>query len=255
MRITHIITAIIISLMLFSCSSDSTNPSKTKDYLPFDIGNYWIYNIYELDGNSNPIKHLGVDSIIVAGTKTIFDKTGYELHVFRNDVIYDTLYYHIDVDAKSLSQYQYSAKDSIPYFNQWIEIINVSDDTWTAAQASSQNYKIIYSDTTVAVEVILVYNGKYEGEKNISVDNKQYETIHISNKLDTKIEFEYIDVSDTTNINITHATNMDFYLSDGIGIVMQTFRPHKKIINNVPTYYNGWQRQLIRSAIFAEISE
>jgi hypothetical protein len=233
-------------LLLFSCSDNSTEPTKEKNYLPFDIGNYWIYEVKELDGGSNPINNLGMDSMVVVGAITMNDRSGVELHVFRDGVRFDTLY--LSVEGESLYQHRDESTDNIPNFDKWLEVINQSGDTWFMHRFTSDNYEYLFGDTTLKVDAEFVYNGYYHGPKKVFIPSTiiEYETLHFSNKLDTKIEFEYILDSVKTDYNIIHTLNMDFYLSDGIGIVNQTYRPSIMYINNQPTYYNGWQRQMIR---------
>jgi len=243
----HLYLLILASLLILSsCSDNSTDPKVEKDYLPFKIGNYWIYEVYELDGGSNPIKNLGTDSMIVVGNITLNDRSGVELHVFRDGVRFDTLY--LSVEGDCLYQHRDESTDMIPGFDQWLEVINPDEDSWFMHRFSSESYEYVFADTTLYVNAEFVYNGYYQGYKNVLIPStvKEYETLHFSNKLDTKIEFEYMVDSVKTDYKIIHTLNMDFYVSDAVGIVVQTFRPSIMFINNQPTYYNGWQRQLIR---------
>jgi hypothetical protein len=246
MKYHLLLLALATSILIISCSDNSTEPTKEKDYLPFSIGNYWIYEVKELDGGSNPIKDLGIDSMVVVGEATMNERAGVELHVFRDGVRFDTLY--LSVEDGSLFQHRDESTDMIPGFDKWLEVINLSGDTWFMHRFSSENYEYVFNDTTLKVEAQFVYNGYYHGPKKVFIPStiKEYETLHFSNKIDTKIEFQYIVDSVKTDYNIIHALNMDFYVSDGIGIVNQTYRPSIMYINNEPTYYNGWQRQMIR---------
>ena len=247
---------VIMLLVLASCSEDTTEPTDEKDYFPLSKGNYWIYNVYELDANSNPIDLIGTDSIIVSAITEINDKNGYELLVFRNKVIFDTLYYY--TKDNSIYQYLDESTDSIPGLSEWFEIINTGGDTWFIHQEESEEYEISFDDSTVTTNAFFVYNGKYHGPQKISIEDKEYQTIHTSYKADTKKEFEYIFSGDTSKVEIIHARNMDFYVSDAIGIVIQTLRPGNTIIktsNQSPYYpqktyeHNGLKRELIRYMI------
>ena len=240
--------SILISAMiiLISCSDDSNNPSVDKDYFPYNIGNYWIYEVKELDGGSNPINDIGIDSLVVVGKTIINEKQAAILHVFRNDMIFDTLY--LSVENESLYQLRDESTDWIPGFYEWIEVINLSNDNWFMYRYSSEYYQYEYDDTIYTAEAQFVYNGFNNGQKNVLIPStvEEYETLHFSNKLDTKIEFDFMLDSVKKYVSIIQNLNMDFYMSDGIGMVLQTYRPSIQFINNEPNYFNGWQRQLIR---------
>lgn len=248
------ILILLITIFVFaSCSEDNTEPTDKKDYFPLKQGNYWIYSVYELDANSNPIKLIGTDSIVVSANKEINDKNGYELLVFRDKAIFDTLYYYSE--DNSIYQFLDESTDSIPGLNEWFEIINTGGDSWFIHTEESEEYEISFDDSTVTTNAYFVYNGKYHGQQKLSIENNEYQTIHTSYKADTKKEFEYIFSGDTSKVEIIHARNMDFYVTDAVGIVMQTLRPGSTIIktsDQSPYYpqktydHNGWKRELIR---------
>jgi hypothetical protein len=246
MNIRTAFITIIITLTILSCSDNSTTPTKEKDFFQMKAGNYWIYEVFELDGNSYPINKLGEDSIVVAKTNNINDRQGVELHIFRDLAIYDTLFF--SVDGQSIYQYRDETTDSIPGFDEWLKIVDLSGDKWFMHRFSSYNYQFDFEDTTFTCDAQFVYNGFYNGTKKILIPSNliEYETIYTSVKIDAKIEFDHIHDSIKTTFLMVQNNYTDYYLSDGIGLVMQTYRPSTRYINNQSINFNGWQRQLIR---------
>jgi len=82
---------IVLALLVFSCEKEEQTTPQTNSptlpeasaYWPMEIGNYWIYEIFEIDTNGRETPTGRMDSLYISGTETING----------------TLYYHFEGDV------------------------------------------------------------------------------------------------------------------------------------------------------------
>ena len=87
---------LFIGMITYSCKKDdpeeNLKPFPAADYMQLKIGNYWVYQSYQLDsaGNENPMSN--VDSLIIIGDTTI---NGYK-YFKKLSVLHDHVSYMRD---------------------------------------------------------------------------------------------------------------------------------------------------------------
>ena len=89
---------VIIAFLLVSCEDSGTSTiSKTTHYLPLKVGNYWIYNTYEIDQNLKIIAGTqAIDSMVIVAEGNFYGRKSYKMVNFRNGSPVDTSYYYSD---------------------------------------------------------------------------------------------------------------------------------------------------------------
>ena len=56
----------VIAFVLFSCSNNGVTPEESiAQFSNLEVGNYWIYEWYELDPSGNETQLPEVDSVII----------------------------------------------------------------------------------------------------------------------------------------------------------------------------------------------
>lgn len=91
----------LVVFFTFSCKNESAiqedSISVAPDYYPMAIGNYWVYNYYEVDSNGDEILILENDTVIVVGDTLIkgmqFFKISERLYATSKEkrIVYRTL--------------------------------------------------------------------------------------------------------------------------------------------------------------------
>ena len=71
-----------LSLLFVSCKkeekgTDQTPITKASDYFPMSVGNYWVYEMFEIDTNGNEVNMGWLDSIYVSEKEVIRGETYY----------------------------------------------------------------------------------------------------------------------------------------------------------------------------------
>lgn len=85
---------------LFSCEKDNKQ-EQTEDsiseYLPMSVGNYWIYQIYDIDLDGNEYQTVSLDSAIISKDTLINGNKYFRFDYFEcnpiNTYLLDTIYY------------------------------------------------------------------------------------------------------------------------------------------------------------------
>ncbi len=103
-----------LAMLVFSCNCNdddaATNPTPATEYLPLNIGNYWVYQWYIIDTLGNEtIYGNTLDSIYISGDTVINGNTYavMEGRQFNSDILY---FY------RDSSGYLVSANSSVPLF-------------------------------------------------------------------------------------------------------------------------------------------
>lgn len=75
-----------ILLAMISCKKESTETNQTKatsDYLPLAIGNYWVYETFEIiDGKKNVFE---TDSLVITGDTTMWGGKYFRVETYRKN--------------------------------------------------------------------------------------------------------------------------------------------------------------------------
>ena len=69
----NLVSLVFLTLVFLSCQKNVKNDLEViiDNYLPLEIGNYWIYNVYKTDSLGNEIASDIYDSVVVVQTEWI----------------------------------------------------------------------------------------------------------------------------------------------------------------------------------------
>jgi hypothetical protein len=119
--------------ILTSCQKNDENPlQKKSDYLPLEIGNYWVYEHYKIDTLGNETKLSWVDSIVIK-RDTIIGNNKYYIHegIMFNigwrviEIVRDSFKYLVNDKGKIL----FSENNFSDILNFEFECFNDTNDT------------------------------------------------------------------------------------------------------------------------------
>lgn len=70
------------NLLFVSCKKEEKEANqapvtKASDYFPMSVGNYWVYEMFEIDTNGNEVNMGWLDSVYISGTEEIRGETYY----------------------------------------------------------------------------------------------------------------------------------------------------------------------------------
>ena len=66
---------LVLAISLFAaCNKDKTNPQEESNYFPMQIGNYWVYQHYNIDSLGNETDMNKTDSVIIKRDTIINNK-------------------------------------------------------------------------------------------------------------------------------------------------------------------------------------
>ncbi|MBK9636818.1 MAG: hypothetical protein IPO63_03035 [Bacteroidetes bacterium] len=206
--ITFITIGIVLTISISSCKKDSTNPTNSPNFTQLKIGNYWIYERYNIDGSGNATATGIIDSCYVEKDTTINNNIYYK--VIRPEVLVS------NADEKFV-------RDSLHYIvNEYGKIL-FSSQNFTD---TFHHYYVTASTTDTVCEVSIKM-----ADKNfiVSCPAGQFKTYSYKH---TFLMYP--------NWNSQGSPRyMDTRYAENIGIVTETF----PFFANSPNYV---QRQLIR---------
>ncbi|BDS13588.1 hypothetical protein [Aureispira anguillae] len=173
MKVEIFLVAICACLMFFSCKKDTDQvepePSTENDYVPLNVGNYWVYQMYAQNANGDwhptgqlDSIHIGEDTIM--NGETYYVQSQYSGRQFRK---VDYLRYDDDQLMNHLGEVLYSAKISTtPIVTDRITL-TPSSDFFTVDYATVGGFSTIQAGGTIFSDCIdflgkvnLVENGQ-----------------------------------------------------------------------------------------------
>ena len=259
-----ILTIIISLLMVLTSCEDNTSPKPAEtDYYPLTIGNYWIFNTYDLNSNHQKISGTEKrDSIVVEENHEIEGRTAFLLYVYRNNQIYDTIY----IARENQNIYMLFDENDIdvPNFKkQWCIIADFSktiNTEWHLYDSILTNYSYNFEGSTINTTYHHTINGKLENIENFQIKDTSYKSKIFQIKYDTRLYFIYKfpdDIS-TTEVEVYRLRQKYFHFTfaENIGLVRIKYDPYVVSTRTDPgTSYskteshNGWQSDLIDYSI------
>jgi len=181
MRRYHLVLAIslpLAGLWLASCKSGTTSPEQPGQLMPLAVGNYWVYDSYELDSNYKRTGAESYDSLYVGPSMALAGRTAYPVfHYNRDDTGYenfDTLYYSVDADG-SLFQYMSLSGEfldievpTIPA--RWVKVTTSgSESTWNVLDTTAT---MTFSGLQLSMKLKVI--GSKAGTEGITLLGKAY---------------------------------------------------------------------------------
>lgn len=229
---------VAISMLLSSCSDDSNGPSTKGDMLPLTNGTYWLYDNYEIDSNGVAYKIDGYDSVVVAGTSTIMEKTASIVKTIsiNPDGTADTPtdnYYYLEnsnalyMHSKAFTDALSSSLFPIQLTEKWMKIADEDDEDWKVYE---ENIDAIQGPFGTVITGKVIITGERGGTKNFTVKNKSIST----NEYKMNINFTGSATLNNIPIGLNFDRVMLLYFADGIGLVSQKMSAFKLPIVNLP---------------------
>ena len=251
--------SMILIIFLSACESEdpASSQDNTVDYFPLAVGNYWIYNGYELDSASGLV--LGAtftDSLVCIGTDTALGENCFRVAAFRNGRAIDTTFYRTD----NYKIYElFTQQDSIfnGFDRRWFAIAAPTIDIWSNIDTIINSYSFAYDTFKVSGVYEINYSGLSEGTASVQINSVSQSARKFAQKADTKLAFTLrmsVNPPDSIPIAITRLRFSQLYFTKGIGPSKIEIDPsytkvasdssrsgYPKIIR-----YNGLRRELVR---------
>lgn len=257
---SYILTILISFIIVLTSCDDSANPNPAEtDYFPMRIGNYWIFNTYEINSNHQKINGTEKrDSIVVEQKFALEGRTAFLLAVYRNEQIFDSLYFSIE-PQKAYMLFDENDIDVPNFKSQWFLIADFSktgNTEWHLYDSILTYYSYKFEDSIINTTYHHTINGRFEYEENFPYNNISMKSKVFQIKYDTRLYFIYKfpdDISTTeVEVNRLRQKNIHFSFAENIGLVRMKYDPNVISIRTNPftnysktESYNGKQSDLI----------
>lgn len=163
---------LIAMSVMTSCQKEDPTPSiESKNYMPLEVGNYWIYNHYQIDSEGNQTKLSTSDSVFISRDTSILGKQYFIIDIANNQsfkkktykILRDSMGYI--VNEKGVIEF--AQNNFIDKLNSYIEYFK-EDTLYTLSnRMENPDYTVSVPAGTFEVlnrvENINIY--KYSGEK------------------------------------------------------------------------------------------
>lgn len=223
----------LFTVILSSCSDDSTNPTPSSDnLLPGDFGSFWIYDNYTLDTSNQRVSQTpdNKDSVVYIRNEQKLGKNA-RVHVYyrwadgwpetgtENHFVYEDKKIYIHSDLINF----YIGLESLP-----VEIPIDIDEQWLLAGDPNTNTWAIYTktltDTTLTVPnygeiilktVTLTVDGSYKQTEKVNVKENNLD----AHKFEIKLSITGTAELSGFPINLNLSRNIYLYFANDIGNV------------------------------------
>ena len=237
-----IMTTIISLLLVLTSCEDNTNPNPVEsDYFPLTLGNYWVFNSYELYNNNRKISGTEKrDSVVVEKKLTLEGKTASLLSVYRDEQIYDSIYISKET-SKVYMLFDENDIDVPNFKSQWFLIADfskTSNTEWHLYDSILTNYSYNFEDSTINTTYHHTINGRFEYEENFPYNNVSIKSKVFQIKYDTRLYFLYKfpdNIStDEVEVNRLRQNNYHFTFAENIGLARIKYDPYVISTRTIP---------------------
>ncbi len=222
-KIAKILILLVSVFLISSCSDDKVTTPKVEEELkmPLSIGNWWKYEVYEVDDNGEIVGSLlNTFTITVDRRDSVEGKYAY---ILREDGRKKGGY-SMTMDATKDGIYFYEpwiwgeigVDEEPPYIDPWPMVIDFKNASWEMYNVA-QDYKGYNSEGTSK----WTKSGKNMGAKSVVYENIEYSTLEIMNIYEKKYDAKYFYPNDTT-IKELRVDTTEFQFIPGIGIYSYT---------------------------------
>lgn len=276
-QIIIISMSLIISFFcLYNCS-ETTSPEETGGiYFPLNVGNYWVFNTYFIDGYGNQIiDTIWIDSIAVVKSGDFYGKTAYQLIQYRNNIPWDTLYYY--QEGKQIYRIESEKSTKISKMSkQWLKIADFNNwfklQQWHTYDTIDYDHFIVFGSVFIFGRSENTINSSPVGQDSAIINNLKIQRIQFQFKNDNRVSFPYkfyykemrdslvydtltngdiiVDtlkiekqVFDSVQVIRTRLQFRRFWFSENIGIVQIQDDPYSEIWTSNPTTNQFPKRQ------------
>ncbi len=219
-NITRILILLISVALISSCSADkTTSPTIVEESkMPLSIGNWWKYDVYEVDKNGE----------IVGSILNTFTIT-----VDKRDSVEGRYAYILSADGRKPGGYGLTvdvANDGVyflqPFFYKDFEQIEM--DYWSVAiDYNNTNWEMFYLDQNLKERDIENSGytkkiGENVGSEIIEYKGVNYSTMNILNIFDEDVVTKMINTNDTTIFRTMKTDTVEYQFVPGLGIYSYT---------------------------------
>lgn len=231
-------------MFLISCDEVHVAPKPAPvDLLPLSIGNYWIFDTYDIDFNSNPISGTNkTDSIVVESKDSnLLGKVAFYLVRYRDSEPFDTM---IAAKDSKLIYILYDERNSgIPGLErQWFKIADLVNETWNIFFVEKNNFPYDFNGDIVLSTA----------DFNLNCHRKSADSVEISGmgmlyrmefyiNADNSIRFKYYFTGDEDSVTVerTQLKVHRFSFADKVGFLMLKDDPYNYKITAPSAHYPG----------------
>lgn len=225
--INKIFFVLSFQFLLLNCD-ETVEPQQDRiaEFLPMQVGNYWIYNRFKKDINNNiDYSSLSEDSIVIEKSERILNRTAYHFVTYQSDTVLNTMV--LSYEGGVFYRLYDSTKINIPSLKQtWFPIadFNVTmNGMWNIYKQVIENYIFNDGDKSFSSVFWHTINGEYIYEDSLLFDGKRSVTKIFKNKYDSKLDYKKTrQLSETSwdTISVIHLLKyFDYYqFLQGVGL-------------------------------------
>ena len=226
MKLLKLTAILFTALFIYSCEESTGGTDEAVQFLPFDVGNYFIYDYYELDQGFNAVGGtFATDSLFVYKNDVFLGRDAYFLERYRDGSLIDTMIF--SEDEEHIYRYFDGSSFSFPEMpDDWYRIFEKSNTapTWNIYKIKYTDYTVNYLDEEFPANANFTFNVFRERFDSIEVAQtglrrlqKEYD-IKSDRRLEFKIPFEtQPNLYDTARIRRTHLKLHRYMFVEGIG--------------------------------------
>lgn len=261
MKIKNLLLAALLPFLFVACSDDddTNNPvDNTKIYMPLKVGNYWVYDTYDLDMQNNTVAStFALDSVVATGTESYLSKNSYHLKRYVDNEFKNDMYFVWETN-KVMAESNYILPLSSSGFNlplnkitnQWITIADFSaTGEWDVLTHKFTQEAITLPGLPSGVTFTADYKvkGKKGTTQAMTVGGQSVQATEMILTHTVTGTLNYLVIS----APITFSIVQKFYYAENIGLVKSVTESQTvniSIVNQKPQSYdiNGHSKVLTR---------
>ncbi len=228
-------------VFLFSaCSDDSDNPTDPGDnddaaaYYKIDVGNWWIFQNYDLDTLDQVIDGTeSVDTTRVLASLQYQGKSAYmatsTYYDSEEGLIVDTFY--IAVEGQKLYQYfdNLGNEQLLVPFGGWVLTADFNGTEWTVVDTTITDQEVDLGDNAGILNATFTIKGKKLNKENITVKGKTVE----AQKFEQTVSMVGTITVSGFEIQINQTVKTTLWFGENVGLA-KTYQPAAKM--SIPLY-------------------
>ncbi len=230
----QLIIFLSISIILTACEQGTKPVQEVEDdYLPLEIGNYWIYKTYEIDPNSILVPNTtNIDSVVIEEKYELKSLMAYKAIVYRQKAPIDTLIF--GKWKKEIHQLFYDKNADIPFMqNTWFRIADLEQANWHIYNTIRVNIDFDFFGDSIKVDADYTFNGEYIGKETLPIGTNDVLCSKYTVKPDRRYRFKYIfnesSPPDISTITVTCKQFIHRWFSKQIGIIRYQQDPYSYV--------------------------
>lgn len=222
-----ILPLMLILCIFLSCSDDDglTEPNDI-DYLPLEVGNWWVFGVYYYDKDTETAGKKSHDYKYEVVEQTQFKgREAYKLHyMFNGTTVADSIYYSLEDNNIYLGGEHYGEEEPL----DWYKFYDSDSNEWEIL-----NYESNVNGTEKKIKI----TGIYEGDLEVSIDGQIYEAILIKHKITR--DYKYTDEGQIQESNTL--TIRQYQIVKEIGIIQSTSVYNRENIKDLITILEDYE--------------